>query len=144
MTISAIQAEVFGHWEEIVPGAELVVSGPVIAGPMHSGAEPTLVVAEKVAVVGSISDYVRNLQATVTGVEMGPTGLRAEIRADDGTDYRVTFDPASTEIVYLGGETEIQVGAPVVVSGELFYLIAAQFAPRIVADVAVVQPAPHV
>ena len=57
-----------------------------------------------------------------------------KIRADDGTDYRVTFDPASTEIVYLGGETELQVGAPVVVSGELFCLIET----RIAADVAVV------
>lgn len=137
VTISALQAQVFGRWEEIQPGAELVVSGP-----MDAGMEPTLVVAEKVAVVGSDSDYVRNLHATVTGIERGAAGLRAEIRADDGTDYRVTFDPATTQIVYLGGETEIQVGTPVLVSGELFYLLAAQFAPRIAADVAVVRPVP--
>jgi heat shock protein HslJ len=133
VTISVMQAEVFGRWEGIQQGAELVVSGPVVAG-----MTPTLVVAEKVIVVESGSDYVSNLHGTVTRVETGPVGLRAEIRADDGTDYRVTFDPATTEIVYLGGETEIQVGTPVLVSGELFRLMEAQFAPRIAADVTVV------
>jgi inhibitor of cysteine peptidase len=135
VTISALQAEVYGRWEEIVPGAELVVSGPILRG-----MEPALVIAVKVTVVGSDSDYVSNLHGTVTGVEPGPAGFQAEIRADDGTDYRVTFDPATTQIVYLGGETELQVGAPVQISGELFTLLAAQFSPRIAAEVAVVQP----
>jgi inhibitor of cysteine peptidase len=133
VTISVMQAEIFGRWEEIQPGAELVVSGPVIAG-----MDPTLVVAEKVTIVGSDSDYVSNLHGTVMGVERGPEGLRAEIRADDGTDYRVTFDAATTELVYVGEESELQVGTPVLVSGELFRLLEAQFAPRIAADVTVV------
>jgi len=133
VTVSVMQAEIFGRWEEIQPGAELVVSGPVIAG-----MDPVLIVAERVTVVGSDSDYVRNLHGTVMGVEPVPAGLQAEIRADDGTDYRVTFDPATAEILYLGEETEIRVGAPVLVSGELFCLIER----RIAADVAVVQPVP--
>jgi hypothetical protein len=133
VTISVMQAEVFGRWEGIQQGAELVVSGTVVAG-----VQPTLVVAEKVTVVESSSDYVTNLHATVTSVAPSPTGLQAEIRADDGTNYRVTFDPATTEVVYLGEGRELQVGTPVRVSGELFRLLDAQFAPRIAADVTVV------
>ena len=129
VTISVMQAEVFGRWEGIQPGAELVVSGPIL-----QGMTPTLIVAEKVTVVESRSDYVRNLHGTVTSVTPGPAGLRAEIRANDGTHYRVTLDPATTEIVYLGEKTEIQVGAPVRVSGELFCLMET----RIAADVAMV------
>jgi inhibitor of cysteine peptidase len=134
VTISVMQAEVFGRWEEIEPGAELVVSGPMIPN-----MEPTLVVAEKVVVVGSDSDYVSNLHGTVTSVVPDAAGLQAEIRADDGTDYRVTFDPKTTELVYLGEESELQAGTSVLVSGELFWLMET----RIAADVAVVQPAPH-
>jgi hypothetical protein len=139
VTISVLQAEVYGRWEEIQPGAELVVSGPVIAGPMSSGMQPTLVVAERVAVVGDDSDYVTNLHGTVTDVQASTEGITAEVCTKDGTNYRVTIDPKTTELVYLDEETEIQVGTPVLVSGEMFCLIET----RIVADVAVVNPAPH-
>jgi inhibitor of cysteine peptidase len=132
VTISAMQAEIFGRWEGIQPGVELVVSGPIV-----HGMEPTLVVAHKVVVVGSDSDYVSNLRATVTNVQAGTKGITAEVCTEDGTNYRVTIDPATTELVYLGEGSELQVGAPVLVSGELFCLIE----KRITADVAVVQPA---
>lgn len=138
VTISVMQAEIFGRFEGIRQGAELVVSGPVVAG-----MEPPLIVAEKIEVVESGSDYVRNLRGTVTEVQPGPEGLRAEMRADNGTTYVVTFDPTTTEIVYLDANTEIRPGTPVLVSGELFCLLQAQFSPRIAAEVAVVRPAPQ-
>jgi len=62
ITISALQATVAGRWEDIVEGAEIQVSGPV-----DSGTEPTLVVAETVTVLGSDPDHALAPQDEISG-----------------------------------------------------------------------------
>jgi hypothetical protein len=133
VTISVIQAHVFGRWDQIREQAEIVVSGPIIAG-----MEPAWVVAERVTVLGSDPDYVLNLKGTVTAVEPGTDGITVEIEASDGTLYTATISLVTTEIVYIGTDKKIQVGTPIWVSGELFALNGAHIA----ADTAVVNPVP--
>ena len=131
VTISVIQAQVFGRMDQIQEGSELVVSGPTVVG-----IEPALVIAEKVTVLGSEPDYVLNLKGTVTALEPGTDGITLGIETPDGTLYTATISLVTTEIVYTGTEDEIQVGTPIWVSGELFELDG----PHVKADTAVVQP----
>ena len=47
---------------------------------------------------------VSNLHGTVTDVQASTEGITAEVCTEDGTNYRVTIDPKTTELVYLDEE----------------------------------------
>jgi hypothetical protein len=131
VTISVMQAEVFGRFDQIIVGAEIEVSGMVIGG-----MEPEIIVAKHVKVLGSEVDYVMNLQGTVKQVEKGSDGITAIIETINGIIYQATISAVTSEILYIGTEKEIQEGTVLLLSGELMDLGG----EYIVADKVVVDP----
>lgn len=117
VTISIMQAEVFGRFDQIAAGAELEVSGTII-----EGMEPPLIVAEHVRVLGSEADYVMNLKGTVTQIELGKDGITATVEASSGTLYQAVISIVTTEIVYIEPADEIQEGTVLNLSGVLMDL----------------------
>lgn len=131
VTISAMQTEVFGRFDQLTVGAEIEVSGTVIGG-----MEPEIIVADHVRILGSKVDYVMNLQGTVKQLEQGSDGFTATIETGNGTMYQATISAVTSEIVYIGTEKEIQEGTTLMLSGELLDLGE----EYVVADRVVVNP----
>ena len=131
VTISGIQATVFGRWEDIKEQAQIEASGWVT----YSG-EPTGIVAEYVTILGSAPDYINNLRGTITTVEDGKDGISAVMKAADGITYNVTISYVTSAIIKSDDADEIVAGTSLQISGELLDLDGG----LIVADVVVVNP----
>jgi len=119
VTISVMQTEVFGRFDQLIVGAEIEVSGMVIGG-----MEPELIVAKHVKVLGSLDHLT------------GKDGITATIETTTGMMYQATISAVTSEIVYIGTEEEIQEGTVLLLSGELMDLIGEYIA----ADKVVVNP----
>ena len=131
VTISVMQTEVFGRFDQLIVGAEIEVSGMVIGG-----MEPEIIVTKHVKVLGREVDYVMNLQGVVKEVEQGKDGITATIETTTGMMYQATISGVTSEIVYIGTEEEIQEGTVLLLSGELMDLSGEYIA----ADKVVVNP----